>query len=133
MHKALVGILLLVVFGCGGGGSGGAGQPTTQNRPVRGPADLITEAEINTGVYQNALEIIRALRPSMLIPRGSSPTSGSTAVGAYVDDVRVSDLSGLTAIPTIRIKEIRFINARDATTRYGTGHGSGVILVTTKR
>jgi hypothetical protein len=36
-------------------------------------------------------------------------------------------------IPASRVKEIRFINARDATTRWGTGYGSGVILVTTKR
>jgi len=50
-----------------------------------------------------------------------------------MDDVRLGDVGSMVNIPTNRVKEIRFINARDATTRYGTGHSSGVILVTTKR
>jgi hypothetical protein len=28
-----------------------------------------------------------------------------------------------------RVRRVEFINARDATTRYGTGHSGGVILV----
>jgi hypothetical protein len=48
----------------------------------------------------------------------------------YMDDVR--QFGDLVVIPS-RVKEIRFLNSRDATTRYGTGHSSGVILVTTKR
>jgi hypothetical protein len=43
------------------------------------------------------------------------------------------DLTGLSTIPANRVREIRYINAADATTRWGTGHASGVILVTTKR
>jgi len=51
----------------------------------------------------------------------------------YLDGVRMSELNGMSTIPAERVREIRFINARDATTRWGTGHDSGVILVTTKR
>lgn len=119
--------LAWVFVACGGGG----GQPSTEPRAVRGPADRITEAEISAGIYQNALEIVQNLRPAMTRPRGTSSTP--VPVVAYVDDVRMVDLGGLATVPAGRVKEIRYISATDATTRWGTGHGSGVILVTTKR
>lgn len=130
----VVGLLLVAALGCGGGGS----QPTTESRPVRGPSDRITEAEINAGVYQNALEVVRNLRPGMLIPRGAGPDAsgmGATSIPiiVYQDDVRLGDPSSLINIPAQRVREIRFMNSRDATTRYGTGHSSGAIVVTTKR
>jgi hypothetical protein len=50
-----------------------------------------------------------------------------------MDDVRLGEPASMVNIPASRVKEIRFMNARDATTRFGTGHSSGVILVTTKR
>ncbi len=127
MRGAFVGALVVAALACGGGGA----RSTTESRPIRGPADRISEAEINAGVYQNALEVIRNLRPNMMVPRGTS--TSPVPVLAYVDDVRLVDLNSLMTIPANRIREIRYINARDATTRWGTGHGSGVILVTTKR
>jgi hypothetical protein len=137
MRNLLLGAIALVVLGCGGGGAGSSAQPATATR-TRGAANVITEAEINSGQYQNALEAVQNLRPSMLIPRGvGSDATGLSAASIpiiiYMDDVRLGEPSSLTNIPANRVKEIRFINARDATTRYGTGHSSGVILVTTKR
>jgi len=129
MRKFLSGALAFAMLACGGGSGG---PPSTASRPVRGPADLITEAEINAGVYQNALELIQNLRPNMARPRGTSATAAPVPVVPYMDGVRLQDLSALATIPASRVKEIRYINATDATTRYGTGHGSGVILVTTK-
>lgn len=132
MRRILMFALALVVSGCGGG-SGGAGQPSTAARPVRGPADLITEAEISASAYQTALEVVQSLRPNMTRPRGTSPQGGTVAVVLVVDETRMSDWNAMANIPADRVKEIRFINARDATTRWGTGVSSGVILVTTKR
>jgi hypothetical protein len=121
---------IMVLVACGGGG-GGAAQPTTTSRPIRGPSDVISEAEINAGVYQNALEAVRSLRPAMLRSRGT--TAGGGPLVLYVDNVKMVDLmNGLSTIPANRVKEIRYINAGDATTRWGTGHASGVIFVTTK-
>lgn len=137
MRNLLLGVVAGVVFGCGGGGSGTSAQPATETR-TRGSSNIITEAEINTSAYQNALEVVQNLRPQMLIPRGvgSDPTgvlAASIPIVVYMDDVRLGEPASLTNIPASRVKEIRFLNARDATTRYGTGHSSGVILVTTKR
>jgi hypothetical protein len=132
MRLILMCAIMLAVTGCGGGGASGAGLPDTAPRQIRGPADFISEAEINAGVYQNALEVVQNLRPNMMRPRGST-SQGPVPVVLFVDESRLGELSGMANIPASRVKEIRFINARDATTRWGTGYGSGVILVTTKR
>ncbi len=137
MRNLLLGTIALAVIGCGGGGSGTAAQPATANR-TRGTSNVITESEIGASTYQNALEIVQNLRPQMLIPRavGSDATGLSAAsipIIIYMDDVRLGEPSSLSNIPASRVKEIRFMNARDATTRYGTGHSSGVIVVLTKR
>lgn len=130
MRRTLTFAMALTLVACGGG-SGTTAQPNTVSRPIRGPADFISEAEIAAGVYQNGMDIVQKLRPSMLRPRGTS--SSQYQVVLYLDDVKMLDLNGLSTIPAERVKEIRYINARDATTRWGTGHGSGVILVTSKR
>jgi hypothetical protein len=130
MRKTVICAMALVLVACGGGGTGTTAQPNTQSR-TRGSADIITEAEINAGVYQNALEVVQNLRPTMMRPRQGG--ANAQAVMLYLDGVRMADLNGMSTIPAERVREIRFINARDATTRWGTGHDSGVILVTTKR
>ncbi len=128
MRMALLFAFGLAVVGCGGGGSGSGASPATEPRATRGSPNLITEAEISATAYQNAMEVVQNLRPAMMRAR-----PGGGPVMLYLDDVKMMDLNGLTTIPTQRIKEIRYINAGDATTRWGTGHASGVILVTTKR
>lgn len=136
MRKVLL-IAAALTLGCGGGAGTGA-SATTDTRRVRGPADVIPEAEIAAGSYQTALEAVQNLRPGMLIPRGvgsdaTGVSAASIPIVVYMDDVRLGELQSMVNIPAGRVKEIRFLNARDATTRYGTGHSSGVILVITKR
>ena|SRR5687767_12119177 len=128
MRKALLFAFGLAAVGCGGGGTGSAAQPSTEARATRGSATLITESEISATAYQNAMEVVTNLRPAMMRPR-----PGGGPVMFYLDNVKMMDVSGLSTVPAGRIKEIRYISAQDATTRWGTGHASGVILVTTKR
>jgi hypothetical protein len=125
---------------CGGGAAPGGAAPAP-----RGPANLITEAEIQATSYSTALEIVQGLRPTMLRNRSTTMNPATSRVGfpdeaaaggevvAYVDDVRLGDATMLGTIPVSRVKEIRYIGATDATTRWGTGHGSGAILVVTRR
>lgn len=132
MRRALLCAFGMALIACGGGG-GGAAQPSTVSRPIRGPADLISEAEIKASGFQTALEVVQNLRPAMMRPRGTSPEVGTVAIVLFVDDTRMGDVSTMSSIPADRVKEIRYINSRDATTRWGTGFASGVIQVTTKR
>jgi len=130
MRFFVMGLAAAVLVGCGGGAPPG-GAP----RPVRGAANLITEAELSQGHYANTLDAISRLRPMMLVARGTSASreSSQQPIVFYVDDVRLNDRTLLQALPVERVREIRFINAQDATTRWGTDHGSGAILVTTRK
>ncbi len=132
MRRALLCAFGVALIACGGGG-GGAAQPSTVSRPVRGPADVISEAEIKASGFQSALEVVQNLRPAMMRARGTSPQGGTVGIALFVDDTRMGDVGAMANIPADRVKEIRYINSRDATTRWGTGFGSGVIQVTTKR
>jgi hypothetical protein len=107
-----------------------------------GRADLITQSEIAQHSYATALDIVQNLRPSMMRLRSVTLSQGTTAgmpSGAnesaivFVDDVRMGDLNQLGSIPANTVKEIRYINARDATTRWGTGYPAGVIQVITRK
>lgn len=141
MRCAMVLATLAVAVGCS---STGSVSETGAMRSMRGSANLITEQEIAAGSYSTALDVIENLRPAMLRPRASSLTSTAVAgtsqnmaasvnVICYVDEVRLGETSNLRSIPAQQIREVRYINARDATTRWGTGHGSGVVQVITKK
>ena len=98
--------------------------------------NLITEEEITKNPASDAYELVKSLRPAWLTnARGIS--SGGLNEGAgivvYVDGIRTGGVDELSNVSTDRIKEVRFLNARDATTRYGTGHPIGAIEITTRR
>jgi hypothetical protein len=101
--------------------------------------DVITDAEISSRASDatNALQIVQKLRPQMLRSRGlvspNDVTGEASMPRVYVDNVSFGNLESLANLNASQIKEIRFLNARDATTQYGTGHVGGVILVLTKK
>ena len=126
---------------CASSGSGAAGG----SRKGAGGQDVITEADIvgRAADAANALQIIQKLRPQMLRNRGLAvlPTAGRSAEEAtaaslprvYIDNIAYGDLGQLSNVNASQVREIRYINARDATTQWGTGHMGGVILVLTKK
>jgi len=127
---------LAAVHACAGSAppaTGGTATTAMTAAAVRkGSANVIVEGEIPASGAQNALEVIQRLRPAMLRGRTGSSTESGTIV-IYVDNQRVNDPEALTAVPAVTVREIRFLNAGDATTRFGTGHAMGAILVSTKR
>lgn len=154
MRRSIPALFLALTTACGGGATPAsaptpvaapAGATTTASattavaRPPRGSANLITNAEIEAAAIDmlNALQLVERLRPMMM--RARNQTAGSMGAGstfgviAYVDDVRLGELDALATVMRGTIKEIRYINATDATTRWGTGHSNGVIQVVTKR
>ena len=101
----------------------------------RGGSNLILESEIAAAPDDNAFDLVQRLRPSMLRPRAASGSSDGEGGGivVYLDNVRLGGTESLRNLQRQSVKEIRFINAGDATLRFGTGHPSGAILVTTAR
>lgn len=134
---------MVLLGACGGGKSAtvggaatGGGSVSTAVAPARGNSNLILEAEITGSGSSNALEAIQRLRPAMLRGRGSSQIgegSGTDQIQVYVDGIPSGGLSAASSVAAMTVKEIRYINASDATTRFGTNHAMGAILITTKR
>lgn len=126
-RRALPALTLMVALtGCA---TTQAGKPGNQ--------DVITQEEIQkTPGASTAYDVVRLLRPQFLYRRGvqsiRQPVDPSSGILVYVDGSRAGGVDELKSIPSDQVEEIRWINARDATTRYGTDHGYGVIAVTTK-
>jgi hypothetical protein len=116
----------LVLWGCASGSSPGA--------PSR-DRNLITTEEIEALPVTNAWDLIDRLRPNWLRNQGpaSIRSSAPTYALVYIDEVRSGGLETLYRVSSQIIREVRFINGRDATTKWGMNHGSGVILITTGR
>lgn len=122
--------------------SSGSAPSASSGTARRGSANLITEQEIQSlgAGAETALDIVERLRPAMLRTRpstfGNSQSESareSTNVKAYVDEISLGDASNLRGVPAVQVKEIRYLSATDATQRWGTGFGSGVIQVITKK
>lgn len=129
-------LIAITLAACGGSGAPAAG---TAPGPVRGSLNLITNAEVETSGNDviTAYDLVQRFRPGMMRPRNL--TAGNTGEGnvfgvvAYVDDVRLGDVEQLRTVMRGTVREIRYIGASDATTRWGTGHSNGVIQVIIKR
>src|SRR6185295_17890995 len=109
--------------------------------PSRRPAfagvsrDVITAAEIVASRVNDAYQAVSQLRPEFLRKRGpiTSPTSLSSAVVVYLDDLPYGTTESLRYIPLDRVRLIRYISAAEADLRWGGAHATGAILVTTMK
>ncbi|MDQ6690930.1 MAG: hypothetical protein M3Z18_10510 [Gemmatimonadota bacterium] len=107
---------------------------TTTAGGVRHDSNVITEQEISASAGSNAFEVVSRLRPSFLKSRGKSTVSSSASEFAtvYMDGQQLGGISTLRNIVASQVKQIRYYNLSDATTRFGMQNGSGVIEVTTR-
>lgn len=120
------GVPLLVVFvsACAGGGSG------TRTASRFGDID---RAEVVTAAGSTAFDVISQLRPAWLRPRGApSLTDADPHPAVYLDGLYFGGIDDLRAVPANQLETARYLSASDATTRFGTDHASGAILVTTR-
>jgi hypothetical protein len=101
------------------------------DRPVRADRNVITSAEI-VPVMHSAYDVVLNRRPQWLHARGMLPSDeGRPELPlVYLEDIRYGDCSALESIEARAIAELRFLDAREATMRFGAGHGAGAILVT---
>jgi outer membrane cobalamin receptor len=124
-HRALVPVLAALLAACG------SAPPAM---PIRADRNLISAEEIERITASTAHDIVRQLRPEYLRSRGRISVQNERAAFAvvYVNGVRVGGLEQLHTIRAGDVEYIRYLNAADATTRWGTGHSGGVIEVLVK-
>lgn len=120
--------LTVAVGACASGGVAG-------DRAPRGQQNVLTDEQIRAGSHQTAYDAVRSLRPSWLRERpGSISNPEGAEVTVYMDGARMD--GGANALRQVRadaIEHIQYMSPSDATTRFGTGHMGGAILVTSKR
>ena len=119
--------LTLVIGGCyPGRANSGSGQNP----------DLIGNWELQELPDYNALEAIRRLRPAWL-RAGTRPAVAvgrtSTFPRVHLNGVPLASFDQLEEISATDIREMRFLNGPDASTRFGTGYVNGAILITLER
>ncbi len=124
-RAAIVALALAMgLAACGGGGAGGGS--SSARIPGASP-DRIVRAELDPLGQIDAYRAIERLRPRWLRSR----TGGQPMF--YVDGARRGTLRDMRSFAISQIGQIEYLNAADASQRFGTGHQSGAILVTTRR
>jgi len=100
---------------------------------------VISAEEIAGSSGSNAYEIIQRLRPNFLRTRGAvhgmpGATNAVEMVDlvVYLNENRLGGSDQLRQIATTDIREIRYFNSSEATTKWGTGHSAGAIQVVSR-
>lgn len=97
--------------------------------------NLITAEELMEVPHSSVYEAVRALRPRWLQARAGasmrSPQRETPRV--YMDGQLYGGVDQLWTLLPGEVGTIRFLSASDATTRFGTNHFAGAIVVTTRR
>ena len=108
---------------------------STMGAPIpvaeRGAAHQLTGEEVLHANYQNLYDAVQALRPLWLRTRSSGTLRNPAEVQVYVDNVHVGGVDALRRMQTTGIKEIRYLDAASAATRYPRVVHAGVIVVMT--
>jgi hypothetical protein len=97
-------------------------------------SSIITREELDVVQVSSAYDAVQRLRPQWM-SRPLAPTGqpGSNPILVYVDRHQAGTVDELRHMTVDQIEVMEFVSPADATTRYGTGHASGVIEVTTRR
>jgi len=92
----------------------------------------ITSKELRTVDDRDAYTAISLLRPSLLKNRGYTSILLNTPdqPEVFIDGMYYGTFDTLHQIPVHELQEIRFLDVGDATIRYGMGHPSGIIDIT---
>jgi hypothetical protein len=96
--------------------------------------NLITADEIAKSNATNAYEAVERLRPAFLRTRGSQSLQNQEPPTPmiYIDGMRYGPLQTLSSVPAVGIVTIQYLNAIEATQRFGFGNEGGAIMITTK-
>jgi hypothetical protein len=101
--------------------------------PPRGNGP-ITREEVEASTQTDAYRLVYKARPGWLRARspGGIGVNGVAAIRAYVDGMPVGAADYLKQVPISVVESVIFLNGMEATQRFGTNHGNGAILVTTR-
>jgi hypothetical protein len=99
---------------------------------ARRDRNLITANDIRDGHFLNAYEAVQALRPNWLAARGTDSFTKPSEIEVYYDATHLGRIESLRTIHSANIVSIRWYDGTQAQQRFGVGHSSGVILVSSR-
>mgnify|MGYP002760590530 FL=1 len=95
-----------------------------------GDPNEITREEIQrVEQVSSAYSVVQRLRPNWLRKRGPSSINNPSDIVVYVEGSRYGPPPSLRQVDPLNVASMRFLTDDQATTRYGTGHDNGAILV----
>jgi hypothetical protein len=127
---------LLLLASCSTTGRSASEGSTEGSRARASRSSKVLTGEELASVFElNALQAVERLRPAWLRNRGlvSMENQQFQGVRLYVDGNPRGYMADMAEILVSDIEEMRFMDSREATTRFGTGYPDGVIVITTKR
>jgi hypothetical protein len=134
----LLPVAVLLVAGCasGSGSATQTGETAAQRAPVRRDRNVLLRTELSEvqQVEMTVYQAIRQFRPNMLMGTPASTMTGTApALSVYVDDTRQGGVEALSQIRMTEVERIEYMNGSEATTRFGTGHSGGAIVIRRRR
>jgi len=120
-------LMVLVASACATGGSG----PSEPKRD----RNLLSAEELAPLLQFSAWDAVQRLRPVWLRPGGirNSANPAGHYPHVFLDGSPYGPMDALRGFRVETVEEIRYVNATDATIRYGGQYQGGVILITTRR
>ena len=95
-------------------------------------SNVISRAELDAAGSATVYDVIVRLRPNYLRSRGPTSvvnTSAHTVAVVFVGETEYGDLESLRRFPATRIEEVRYYSGPEATTKFGSAFGAGVIAL----
>lgn len=94
--------------------------------------DVITAEQLQSMSNQTVYDVVRKLKPTWLQKRGQVSFRGNTEMLVVVDESQFHDLSLLTSLNASSVDEIRYMDPRKATNKYGIRASGGALLISTR-
>ena len=95
-------------------------------------SNVISRLELDAAGSATVYDVIVRVRPNYLRSRGPTSvvnTSARTVAVVFVGDTEYGDLESLRRFLAARIEEVRYYTGPEATTKFGSAFGAGVIAL----
>lgn len=134
MCAIVFGALLVTGLGCAS--SSGSGTPQAEPQAVRRSTTVLTSQELTESGESNLFQAIQKLRPHWLRGRSRGTMSASGQAGdvvVYLETARFGNATSLQQISVTGVYDVQYLDASEATNRFGTGHTGGAIVIRTQK
>ena len=97
-----------------------------------GQRNILTTEDLARAGDVSLYDAIRTLRPMFLQVRPASMagTQQAAPIQVYVGALQMEGVGQLREIMAKNVKEVRYLEPREANARYGGNHGGGALVVT---